>query len=98
VLAYIATTHYLKAVAAVGSDDAEKVQAKMRELPIEGNLIQHASIQANGRVVSDMHIFEVKSPKESKSPADLYRKLATLPPAGLFVSAEKSGCKYLASN
>ena len=98
VLAYVATSHYLKAVAAVGSDDAEKVQAKMRELSIEGNLIQHASIQANGRVVSDMHIFEVKSPKESKSPADLYKKLATLPPDGLFVPAEKSGCKYLASN
>lgn len=98
VLAYVATTHYLKAVAAVGSDDAEKVQAKMRALPIEGNLIQNASIQSNGRVVSDMHIFEVKSPKDSQSPADLYKKIATLPPTGLFVPADKSGCKFLAGN
>ena len=98
VLAYVSTSHYLKAVAAVRSDDPEKVQAKMRELPIEGNLIQNASIQANGRVVSDMHIFEVKSPKDSKGPADLYKRLSTLPGKDLFVSAEKSGCKFLASN
>lgn len=98
VLAYLATTHYLKAVAAVGSDDPEKVQAKMRELPITGNLIQNASIQANGRVVSDMHVFEVKNPKDSKAPTDLYKLLATLPGKDLFVSAEKSGCRYLAAN
>jgi branched-chain amino acid transport system substrate-binding protein len=96
VLAYLATTHYLKAVAAVGSDDAAQVQAKMLQQPIEGNLIQHAHIQPNGRVVSDMHIFEVKSPQDSKSPADLYKLVATLPGDGLFVSAEKSGCPYLA--
>jgi branched-chain amino acid transport system substrate-binding protein len=96
VLAYLATTHYLKAVAATGSDDAAQVQAKMLLLPIQGNLIQHAHIQANGRVVSDMHIFEVKSPKESKDPADLYKLVATLPGDGLFVPAEKSGCPYLA--
>ena len=96
-LAYLATTHYLKAVAAVGSDNPKLVQAKMRELPITGNLIQHAHIQANGRVVSDMHIFEVKTPAESKSPADLYKLLATLPGEGLFLPAEKSGCPFTAT-
>ena len=29
VLAYLATTHYLKAVASIGSDDAAKVHARM---------------------------------------------------------------------
>ena len=86
VLAYLATTHYLKAVAAIGTDDAARVQAKMLQQPIEGNLIQHAHIQPNGRVVSDMHIFEVKSPQKSKGPADLYKLVATLPGDGLFVS------------
>lgn len=96
VLAYLATTHYLRAVQAEGSDDAAKVHARMLQQPIEGNLIQRAHIQPNGRVVSDMHIFEVKSPKESKSPADLYKLVSTLPGEGLFVPAEKSGCSYLA--
>jgi branched-chain amino acid transport system substrate-binding protein len=96
VLAYLATTHYLKAVAALATDEAAQVQARMLQQPIEGNLIQHAHIQANGRVVSDMHIFEVKGPQESKSPADLYKLVATLPGEGLFVPAEKSGCPYLA--
>jgi branched-chain amino acid transport system substrate-binding protein len=98
VLAYLSTSHYLKAVAAVGSDDPEKVQAKMREMPIEGNLIQRASIQSNGRVVSDMHVFEVKSPKESKGPTDIYKLLATLPGKDLFVPADKSGCRFLTAN
>lgn len=96
VLAYLATTHYLRAVKTEGNDDAAKVHARMLQQPIEGNLIQHAHIQPNGRVVSDMHIFEVKSPKDSKSPADLYKLVSTLPGEGLFVPAEKSGCSYLA--
>lgn len=98
VLAYVATLHYLKAVAAVGSDNAENVQSKMRELPIQGNLIHDASIQSNGRVVSDMYLFEVKSPKESTGPNDLYKRLATFPGNGLFVPADKSGCRYLNGN
>ncbi|MFC5420410.1 MAG: branched-chain amino acid ABC transporter substrate-binding protein [Stutzerimonas stutzeri] len=94
-LAYIATTHYLKAVKALGSDDAKGIARKMRELPITGDMIQKARIQDNGRVVMDMHLFEVKSPAESKSPADLYKVLATLPSEGLFTPAEQSGCQHL---
>ncbi len=58
-------------------------------------MIQKARIQDNGRVVMDMHLFEVKSPAESKSPADLYQVLATLPSEGLFTPAEQSGCQHL---
>ena len=96
-LAYLSTTHYLKAVAAVKSDNPKAVQAKMRELPIEGKFLQNARIQENGRVVSDMHIFEVKKPSESKGPADLYKLVATLPGDGLFVTADKSGCAHTAA-
>ncbi len=94
-LAYIATTHYLKTVKTAGSDDAKVVAKKIRELPITGDMIQNARIQSNGRVVMDMHVFEVKKPSDSKSPADLYKRLATLKSDGLFTPADKSGCQHL---
>ena len=49
-------------------------------------------IQANGRVVMDMMLVEVKSPKDSKSKADLYRVVETIPGDTLFTPADKSGC------
>lgn len=94
-LAYVATTHYLKAVAAAKTDDPTIIATTMRAMPITGNIIQNPKIQANGRVVSDMHVFEVKSPAESKGPADMYKLLATLPSDGLFIPAAESGCRHL---
>lgn len=94
-LAYVATTHYLKAVEAAKTDDARTVAKTMRAMPIAGEIIQNARIQANGRVVSDMHLFAVKSPAESKGPADIYRHVATLKDEGLFTPAAESGCKHL---
>lgn len=94
-LAYIATSHYLKAVTAARTDDARTIARQIREIPITGDMIQNARIQANGRVVMDMHVFEVKTPGEAKSPADLYKVLATLPGKALFTPAEDSGCQHL---
>ena len=93
---YVAVTHYLKAVAAVGSDDAEKVMAKMRETPI-GNktLIQNASIMPNGRVIMDMHVAQVKNPKASKFAGDSFDIVATLPAKDVFESIDKSDCPLL---
>ncbi|MGH3631280.1 MAG: ABC transporter substrate-binding protein, partial [Sciscionella sp.] len=45
---YSSVTQYLKAVAAVGSDDALKVAAKMREAPIEDFFAHHGHLRADG--------------------------------------------------
>lgn len=93
---YVAVTHYLKAVAAVGSDDAEQVMAKMREMPIGANtLIQNASILPNGRVVMDMFVAQVKRPSDAKFVGDSFDIVATLPAQDVFESADKSGCPLL---
>ena len=91
-LAYISTTHYLRAVQAAGTDDPATIAKTMKSLPITGNMLKNPRIQANGRVVMDMLLVEVKSPKDSKSPADLYRIVDTIPGETLFTPAEKSGC------
>ncbi len=80
---YIGTRHYLRAVAALGVAEAKKsgaaVVARMKQMPIEDDLYQGASIRPDGRVVSPAYLFEVKTPAESKSDWDVYKLLATIP-------------------
>jgi branched-chain amino acid transport system substrate-binding protein len=95
-LAYIATTHYLRAVEKAGTDEPGAVNKIMKELPITGNMLKNPRILANGRVVMDMYLVEVKSPKESKSAADLYRVVDTISADKLFLPADKSGCPLTA--
>jgi branched-chain amino acid transport system substrate-binding protein len=95
VMAYISTLHYLQAVAAVGSDDAAAVNRAMRELPFTDGMLSNPRIQPNGRVVMDLYLAEVKRPRESTSPADLYRIVEKIAGEKLFLPAENSGCTAL---
>ena len=94
--AYVSTTHYLQAVAKAGTDDAAAVDRAMKEMPITGNMLGNAHMLANGRVVMDMLLVEVKTPKQSKGPADIYNVLATLPGDSAFTPAAQSGCPLTA--
>jgi len=49
-------------------------------------------VLANGRMVYDMYLMEVKSPDESTKPWDYYKVLATIPGDQAYLSAEESGC------
>lgn len=95
-MAYVSTMHYLKAVAKAGTADAKTIAQTMREIPIDDGMISNAKIQANGRVVMDLMVVEVKTPKESKDPkTDLYKITDTISGAKLFTPADKSGCNSL---
>jgi branched-chain amino acid transport system substrate-binding protein len=77
---YSSTLHYLKAVQAVGSaDDAKKVMAKMREMPVNDVMTKNGKLREDGRLVRDMYLFQVKAPSESKSKDDIYKLIATVP-------------------
>ncbi|RVU15824.1 ABC transporter substrate-binding protein [Methylobacterium oryzihabitans] len=89
---YSSVLHYLKAVKAAGTDATEAVAAKMRELPVDDFFGRGGKVQANGRMVHDMYLFQVKSPDESKGPWDYYKHLATIPGDKAFLSAKASGC------
>ena len=65
---YSATKHYLDAVKAAGTDQAEKVMAKMKATPTDDPVFGKGDIRADGRKMHDMYLFEVKSPAESKGP------------------------------
>jgi branched-chain amino acid transport system substrate-binding protein len=91
-MAYASTSHYLKAVKAVGTADADAVMKKMQELPIKSPVLENATLQGNGRVVMDMYLAEAKAPKEVKGEWDLYRVVKTIPGKDLFKPAAETGC------
>lgn len=89
---YEAVRHYLQAVEATGTDEADKVMAKMHATPIESAFTHGARIREDGRVVRDMYLAEVKSPKDSKGEWDLYRILRTIPAQDLTIPLADSTC------
>ncbi|MBB3266066.1 branched-chain amino acid transport system substrate-binding protein [Azospirillum sp. OGB3] len=89
---YSAVRHYLKAVEAVGSDDPDKVAAKMRETPVADMFTKNGKIAANGRMFHDMYLAQVKTPGESKAPWDYYKIVKTIPAEQAFLDPAKSGC------
>jgi len=75
---YSAVAHYLKAVDALGSDEAKAVVAKMRDMPIHDFFAERGLLRADGRMVHDMYLVEVK-PEESHYPWDYYKILKIIP-------------------
>jgi branched-chain amino acid transport system substrate-binding protein len=75
---YSSVRHYLKAVVAAKTDEAKAVIKKMRELPIDDDVVRNARLRADGRMVHDYYVFRVKAPTESKGPWDLYALEATV--------------------
>jgi len=93
---YAGTLHFLKAARNVKSDDAAKINAEMRRLPVD-RFGQQAVIQANGRLAYDLGVYRVKSPAESKRPWDYYERIATVPATTAFRTAADSTCNIAAS-
>lgn len=89
---YSSVLHYLKAVRAAGTDDTEKVMAKMREIPINDVFYKNGKIREDGRMIHEMYLFEVKKPSESKAPWDYYKLLATIPADKAFQPLSQSKC------
>jgi branched-chain amino acid transport system substrate-binding protein len=91
---YSSVKHYLKAVAAAGTDETEAVMAKMREMPVD-DIFYSGTIRRDGRMVHDMYLFEVKTPDESKAPWDYYKLLSKIDANKAFQPLEKSTCELV---
>ena len=89
---YSATTHYLQAVQAVGTTDSAPVMQKMRDTPIHDFFARNGHIRADGLMVHDMFLYQVKTPAQSKQPWDLYKRIATIPGEQAFQPLSASRC------
>jgi branched-chain amino acid transport system substrate-binding protein len=92
---YSSTTHYLQAVAKVGTDATEPVMQAMRDAPIDDFFAHGGHIRADGLMVHDMPLFRVKTPAESHYPWDYYQRVTTVPGSAAFQPLNRSKCPLL---
>jgi branched-chain amino acid transport system substrate-binding protein len=92
---YSATLHYLKATAAAGTLEASAVMAKMREIPVNDFMTRNGRLREDGRLVRDMYLLEVKSPKESKGEWDLLKVLSSISGDEAFRPMSEGECPFL---
>lgn len=95
---YAGVHHYLKAVAAAGTDDGPKVAAKMKAMPVENFFHKGTRIREDGRVLVPMHLFKVKAPKDSKGEWDLYDYVTTIPGEEAFRPLAQGNCPYITAS
>jgi branched-chain amino acid transport system substrate-binding protein len=89
---YSATLHYLNAVKAIGTDDADKVMAQMKKTRINDMFAKNGVIRPDGRMVYDMYLMQVKTPAESKYPWDYYKIVQTIPGEQAYTTKAESKC------
>jgi len=91
---YSATMTYLKAVKATGTVDADKVMAEIKKTGAN-DFYSKGKVRADGRMIHDMYLFEVKSPKESTTPWDYYKTIAKVPGDQAFTTVAESKCSLI---
>jgi branched-chain amino acid transport system substrate-binding protein len=89
---YSATIQYLNAVKAAGSDDTEKVMAKLRSMKFNDMYVKNGYMRADGSMIHDMYLMQVKSQSESKEPWDYYKVAQTIPGEQAFTTKAESKC------
>ena len=70
---YSATMTYLNAVKAAGTTDADQVMAELKKTKINDMFTKGGYIRADGLMIHDMYVMQVKTPQESKYPWDYYK-------------------------
>jgi branched-chain amino acid transport system substrate-binding protein len=89
---YSSIMHYLKSVEATKTDEARAVVARMKATPINDFFAENGRLRADGRMVHDMYLAEVKKPAESKYAWDYYRIVRTLPGDEVFRPVGEGDC------
>jgi branched-chain amino acid transport system substrate-binding protein len=93
---YSAVRHYLQAVIAEHTTNADKVMAEMKATPVDDFYAPGAILREDGRLIRPEYLAQVKTPADSKYPWDYYRVLATVQPADAFRPMAAGGCPFVA--
>ena len=92
---YSSTLEYLKAVQAAGTDETDAVTKKLKEMTLNDAFVKNGKIRADGRMVHDFYLFQVKTPAESKGPWDYYKLISTVPGDQAFQPLSLSRCPLI---
>ena len=93
--AYSAVTNYLKAVQAVKTDDAAAVMKQLKSVPISDMFARNGHIRADGRMVHDLYLVQVKAPNQIKEKWDYYTVKETVPGDEAFQPLSQSRCRLV---
>ncbi len=75
---YSSVIHYLNAVKDAGTDEPLKVAQQMRAKPVQDFFARNGKLRADGLMVHDLLLVQVKKPGDSKYPWDYYEILAKI--------------------
>jgi branched-chain amino acid transport system substrate-binding protein len=89
---YSAVRHYLEAVKAAGTKDADAVMAKMRELPVKDVFTKDGTLRADGRMAHSMFVVQVKSLSASTGEWDLFKVVSEVPTEQVVRPLKDGGC------
>ena len=92
---YSAAMNYLKAVQKTGTTDGDKVMAELKSMKYNDFYHKNGRVREDGRMLHNMYLFQVKSPKESKAPWDYYKLVAKVPAEQAFTTVAESKCSLL---
>ena len=89
---YCATNHWLKAVKAAGTTDADAVVAKMKATPVNDFYNTNVKIREDGRVMHEMYLWQVKPVAQAKSKYDFLNQMAMISPEEAWRPMSEGGC------
>ena len=92
---YSATMHYLEAIKAAGTDDADAVRAQLGQMELNDFFVKNGKIEANGLMSHDMYLAKVKTPDQSKSDWDLLDIVSTIPAEKAYIPVAESSCSLV---
>jgi branched-chain amino acid transport system substrate-binding protein len=95
--AYAGVTHWLKAVKAANSLDADATAAKMHETPVNDFYNSNVRIMPSGCVPHAMYLWEVKPTSEAKHKWDVFKLISTVPSPNAYAPTGTFGCSLAAS-
>ncbi len=91
---YSAAANYLKAVQTAGTTDSDKVMSTLKTMKFD-DFYSKGYIRADGRMIHDMYLFQVKSAKQSGTPWDYYNTVAKVPGEQAFTTVAESKCSLV---
>ena len=89
---YSAAMHFLNAVEAIKSDDADKVMAQMKAAPVNDFYTKGTIRKEDGRAIHDMVLLQVKTQQESTEPWDYFKVVERIPGEQAFAKLADSKC------
>lgn len=92
---YSAVQHYLRAVAAKGSTDSDRVIARMKATPVDDFFGAGGRVRQDGRLIDPVFVWRVKSPSASRYRFDDYELVGQLTEAKAFRSLAEGGCPFV---